>query len=105
MKIGNFDLLIPHTMKNLALFYGGFSSEFDISRQSAENILPNLPATFNSFLVEVTREGWFVIGAKEKAKVDWNDLSFIIGGEKKTINVGLVFIHGEPVKTGKSSLF
>ncbi len=92
-------------MKNLALLYGGYSSEFEISKLSAKNILPNLPEEYNSFLVEVTREGWKAEIEGEHFPIDWNDLSFQTKEGQKFIDVALVFIHGEPGENGKIQSF
>jgi D-alanine-D-alanine ligase-like ATP-grasp enzyme len=46
-------------MKNVGIFCGGFSSEYEISVKSATTILKNLPREkYNPFLVYVKRAGW-----------------------------------------------
>lgn len=92
-------------MKNLALFYGGYSSEFEISKLSAHNIYRALPKRFNTYLTEVRQEGWFVIDGEDRQPVDLNDLTFPTKNGRKNIDVGLVYIHGDPGENGKIQAF
>jgi D-alanine-D-alanine ligase len=92
-------------MKNLALFYGGYSSEFDISRLSAENIRTALPDHYNVLMIEVTKNAWKVKIEEVYYAFDMNSLSATIEGESTKIDVGLVFIHGDPGENGKIQAF
>ena len=73
-------------MKNLALFYGGYSSEFDISRRSAENIRKALPDGYNVLMVGVTKDAWRVKVEEGYCPFDLNSLSATIKGENMKID-------------------
>lgn len=90
-------------MVNVGIFCGGYSSEFEISILSATTILNNLPKEeYNAFLVRVTREGWFAKYGEEEAEVSPIDFSFTLkSGEKITIELAHIYIHGDPGENGK----
>ena len=94
-------------MKNVGLFCGGFSSEFDISIKSATEILKHLPRDgFFPFLVVVKREGWTALYKDEELTVSMDSLTFNsrVDGEQK-IDVAHVYIHGNPGENGKLQAF
>lgn len=88
-------------MKQLALFYGGYSSEFDISRQSALNISKSIPDGWKVHLLEVKKTGWHVVEGENRYKVDLNSLSFTEGDTTINFDAGLIYIHGTPGEDGK----
>tara|TARA_B100000508_G_scaffold137355_1_gene131589 strand:+ start:110772 stop:111752 length:981 start_codon:yes stop_codon:yes gene_type:complete len=89
-------------MLNVGIFCGGYSSEYEISLKSANMILSHLPKTYNAFLVEVNRDGWFAVYKGERCEVSTNDFSFLsASGEKMKIDLGHVYIHGNPGENGK----
>jgi len=87
--------------KNVGIFCGGFSSEFEISIKSAKNIAKNFPAGYEVFLIIVTRSHWFAMRDEEPLTFSREDLS--IQKENLTIklDLALVYIHGEPGENGK----
>jgi len=90
-------------MVNVGLFCGGYSSEFEISIKSAQLILEHLPKKeYNAFLVRVNENGWFAEYNGETAEVSPIDFSFTLkSGEKITIELAHVYIHGDPGENGK----
>ncbi|MFT7343542.1 MAG: D-alanine-D-alanine ligase [Lentimonas sp.] len=92
-------------MKKIAIFCGGYSSEFDISMKSADTILNALPKDYDSFLVVVTKKGWTVDYKGVESPINMNDLSFVHKGEIQKIDIGLVYIHGNPGENGKIQAF
>lgn len=90
-------------MKNIGIFCGGFSSEFEISMKSAKQILAALPQTkYNAFLVEVTREHWMAHYKGEVLRVSYEDFSFESSVDGKVvIDAAHVYIHGNPGENGK----
>lgn len=90
-------------MKNVGIFCGGYSSEFDISILSATTILENLPRDkYNPFLVRVTEEGWSAEYQGGNYEVSPVDFTFQIPtGEKVKIDIAHVYIHGNPGENGK----
>lgn len=59
-------------MKNIAVIFGGTSSEYLISLQSAAAVLENFPKSFNAVPVWITKEGeWFYFrGSAEDIRAD-----------------------------------
>lgn len=90
-------------MKNVAIFCGGFSSEFDISIKSATEILKHLPKdTYNPFLVIVERSGWTAKYYGEDLPVCIDSFTFSTStGDKIKIDLAHVYIHGNPGENGK----
>ncbi len=92
-------------MKNVAILYGGFSSEFEISKKSAQVIYKHAPSNYNFYLVEVTPEGWNVKVENETLPVNLTTLSFDWKNETVQIDVAHVYIHGNPGENGKIQAF
>jgi D-alanine-D-alanine ligase len=89
-------------MKNVGIFCGGFSSEYEISVKSATTILNNLPRSiYNPFLVYVDRSGWEAEYNGLKYRVSLEDFSFLVDSQKITIDLAHVYIHGNPGENGK----
>lgn len=90
-------------MKNVGIFCGGYSPEYDISIQSAQLILDHLPQKdYNAFLVQVSKEGWVADYNGEKAEVSTDNFSFTLkSGEVIQIDVAHIYIHGNPGENGK----
>lgn len=92
-------------MKNVAILYGGFSSEFEISKKSAQVIFENTPNEYRFFLVEVTQKGWVIKSEGKDIKVDLHDLSFPINGKTEKFAATHIYIHGNPGENGKIQAF
>ena len=92
-------------MKTIGIFCGGFSSEFEISIKSATTILTNFPSGYDAFLIVVAKDNWTAQYQGEEYVVDLNSLSFQIGDDSKTIDLGLVYVHGNPGENGKLQAF
>lgn len=89
-------------MKNVGIFCGGFSSEYDISVKSATTILNHLPRNkYNPFLVYVKREEWQAEYEGKLYEVSQVDFSFQTADKKITIDLAHVYIHGNPGENGK----
>jgi len=92
-------------MKKIGIFCGGFSSEFDISIKSATTILANIPDGFDPFLIVVRPGIWTVQYKGTESIMDLNDVSFTYLGQKQKLDLGLVYIHGNPGENGKIQAF
>jgi D-alanine-D-alanine ligase len=92
-------------MKKIGIFCGGFSSEFDISIKSATTILANIPDGFDPFLIVVRPGIWTVQYKGTESLMDLNDVSFTYLGQKQKLDLGLVYIHGNPGENGKIQAF
>lgn len=88
-------------MKLVGLFCGGYSSEFEISLKSAQTIMDNFPETYEVVPIHVFENGWFVPSGSERLPFSIESMSYPINGEERRIDVGLIYIHGDPGENGK----
>lgn len=88
-------------MKTVGLFCGGFSSEFDISMKSAQTIVDHFPKSYRIVKVEVTQNGWYAHAATGKTEFSMERLSFTENGKEVKLDIGLIYIHGNPGENGK----
>jgi len=88
-------------MKNVGLFCGGLSSEFDISIKSANTIKAHFPSSFVVYKIIVTDSIWEVETETGNTPFDLNQFSFQENGQEVKIDLGLVYIHGNPGENGK----
>jgi D-alanine-D-alanine ligase len=88
-------------MKNVGLFCGGFSSEYDISLKSAQTIYDSFPKGYSVFKIEVTSEDWFHTKNSEKIVFDKNNGRLKIENKSIQIDFAIICIHGDPGENGK----
>ena len=90
-------------MKNIAVVFGGFSSEFEVSVRSGKFIYENLKdnQSLNVYQICISKESNYVIYDNNKYDLNYMDFSFSING--KIINLDGIFniIHGEPGENGE----
>jgi D-alanine-D-alanine ligase len=89
--------------KNIALLAGGYSGEYVISIQTADTIQKNLdPELYNTYKIFITREGWWhEMEQGEKVRVDKNDFSLDISGQRIKFDAAFIAIHGTPGEDGR----
>ncbi|NCD71903.1 D-alanine--D-alanine ligase [Mucilaginibacter agri] len=88
--------------KNIALVAGGYSGEYEVSINSANNIAANLPAEqFNVYKILINRDSWFHEAATGKVEVDKNDFSITVDGSKINFDAAFITVHGTPGEDGK----
>jgi D-alanine-D-alanine ligase len=87
-------------MKTIGIFCGGFSSEWEISLKSAQTIQDNFPDGYSIVKIIVSREGWKAELPEGKVDFDLNTMR-IMGSVPKRIDVGIVYVHGDPGENGK----
>jgi D-alanine-D-alanine ligase len=92
-------------MKKVGIFCGGFSSEFDISIKSATTILNNIPVDYDAFLIVVQPGKWTVKYKGIDSPMDLNNLTFMFNGHQEKLDIGLIYIHGNPGENGKIQAF
>ncbi len=88
-------------MKNVAIICGGFSSEFDISVKSAENIQANFPDDFAAYIILFKKEGWFAKINGIEIPFDPRGMAFVLENETVIMDLAIVYIHGDPGENGK----
>ena len=88
-------------MKLVGLFCGGYSSEFEISLKSAQTIMDNFPNGYEVVPIHVVETGWFVPQGPEKLPFSIETMSYSTNGAVRKIDIGLIYIHGNPGENGK----
>jgi len=89
--------------KNIAVVYGGDSSEFVVSVRSSENVYNAITeAGFTAWKVQIKGLDWEVYtNGNPIANVDKSDFSFIHDGKKIQFDFAYITIHGTPGEDGK----
>jgi D-alanine-D-alanine ligase len=88
-------------MKQVAIFCGGYSSEWEISLKSAQTILEHFPSEYTVFKVIVSRDRWFAEVDNEKFSFSIEQMGYVRDGKWICIDAALVYIHGNPGENGK----
>lgn len=80
----------------------GFSSEADISMQSARTVFQSLKNTYSElYFLKITREQWVVIDALgHEENIPIGSFSFTIDGKVKKFSVIFNALHGSPGEDG-----
>jgi D-alanine-D-alanine ligase len=87
--------------KNVAIVAGGFSSEYEISLKSAEQVAANLNTTkYKFFIVEITKTAWHAIEGSNRFPINKSDFSFQYGNEILKFDSVFIAIHGNPGENG-----
>lgn len=90
-----------HMKKNIAIVWGGYSSEKVISEKSAAGIYSFLSKTqYNLFKVMIDRKSWEVEYQGVHIPVNKNDFSFIANGQTVKFDFAYITIHGTPGEDG-----
>lgn len=89
--------------KNIAVVYGGDSSEFVVSVKSSKNVFESInPSIYNVWKVQMQGLNWDVLEGDEViASIDKGDFSFVKNGEKIQFDFAYITIHGTPGEDGK----
>ncbi|MGL4994280.1 MAG: D-alanine--D-alanine ligase [Bacteroidales bacterium] len=87
--------------KNIAIISGGDSSEWVVSKKSAQGLLSFINSEhYNRFLVVIRQAKWSVIIDNEEFAIDKNDFSFQANGVKTKFDFAYITIHGTPGENG-----
>lgn len=89
--------------KNIAVVYGGDSSEFVVSVKSSKNVFESInPSVYNVWKVQMQGLNWDVLeGDKVIASIDKEDFSFIRNSKRIKFDFAYITIHGTPGEDGK----
>ncbi len=88
--------------KNIAIVYGGDSSEIVVSRKSAQGIQSFIdPEKYNTYAVLVTSEKWVAEMDGNEYPISKDDFSFSTTEEKINFDCAYITIHGTPGEDGK----
>lgn len=87
--------------KNIALLAGGNSSEREIALQSAAQVAEAFDKErYKVWLVDVKGREFIYRDGEQESRVDLNDFSLTIGGEKICFDYAYIMIHGTPGEDG-----
>ena len=92
--------------KNIALVYGGDSSEWEISVLSGKNMAAHINRErYRVFEILLRGQDWRVVvgpdgSEPEDGKIDKNDFSCLWKGEKVLFHKAFIMIHGTPGENG-----
>lgn len=87
--------------KNIAIVYGGYSSEEVVSRKSVEGLLTFIDTrVYNLYPVLINKAEWAVVLDGNKCPIDKNDFSAVVDGSRLTFDCVYVTIHGTPGENG-----
>ncbi len=89
--------------KNIAVVYGGDSSEFVVSVASSKNVFQSIdPKRYNVWKVQLRGMDWNVLENDQLiAPIDKSDFSFTKNGKKIKFDFAYITIHGTPGEDGK----
>lgn len=87
--------------KNIAIIWGGYSSEIVVSEKSAEGIYSFMDKErYNCYRVKIDQHGWVVAYHGSSFPVNKNDFSFTAGEEQISFDYAYITIHGTPGEDG-----
>ncbi len=87
--------------KNIAIVWGGYSSEKEVSEKSAQGIYSFLDSKrYHIYKVKIDREGWEAEENGNHYPIDKNDFSFHNGTEQIVFDFAYITIHGTPGEDG-----
>ena len=87
--------------KNIAIVWGGYSSEKEVSEKSAQGIYSFIdPERYHIYKVKIDQEGWEVEANGNHYPIDKNDFSFHNGTEQVVFDFAYITIHGTPGEDG-----
>ena len=85
--------------KNIAVVYGGYSSEHKISVQSGEYIASIIDKKkYNVYKILLTKEKWLC--KNNNSEINKKDFSFIQDSKKVNFDIVVILIHGTPGEDG-----
>ena len=87
--------------KNIAVVWGGYSSEKEVSERSAEGICSFLnKSKYNVVKVCIDRSGWTAQTNNNSYPIDKNDFSFVADAKHVKFDFAYIIIHGTPGEDG-----
>ena len=87
--------------KNIAIVWGGYSSEKEVSERSARGIHSFLDKDkYNLYKVKIDAQAWEVEFDGKTYPIDKNDFSFTANGQKTAFDFAYITIHGTPGEDG-----
>lgn len=88
-------------MKLIGVIVGGFSSEFEISRKSGATIIANFPDAYVPVEIILSKENCQAKWEGMLFDIELKDKGFKAGNEWISIDVYLIYTHGDPGENGR----
>ncbi len=89
------------TKKNIALVWGGYSSEKEVSERSAQGIYNFIDKVkYNTIKVCIDDQKWEAEYNNTKYKINRNDFSFMANDQHIQFDFAYIIIHGTPGEDG-----
>ncbi len=87
--------------KRIAVLFGGYSGEAEVSKKSAQMVLNNIDKDrFQAIPIEISKTNWTADYDGEFIEIDKNDFSILVQGEKLNFDGVFNIIHGTPGEDG-----
>lgn len=87
--------------KNIGIIYGGYSSEYVVSKKSAEGIRSFIDENkYNVYSILLAQDKWVVESNNQEIPIDRNDFTFVENGKKIAFDCLYITIHGTPGEDG-----
>lgn len=87
--------------KKVAIVWGGYSSEKEVSEKSAQGIYSFInKEEYDVYKVKIDRESWEAESGGQFYPIDKNDFSFNDGVKKTVFDFAYITIHGTPGEDG-----
>lgn len=88
--------------KNVAIIWGGYSSEIVVSEKSMNGIYSFLDKDrYSVYKIKIDKKGWTANIEDKEYNVDKNDFSIAFDSEKIKIDFAYITIHGTPGEDGR----
>jgi len=88
--------------KNIAVVWGGFSSEIVVSEKSMQGVCSFIDKSkYNVYKIRIDKKSWTVDIDGKTLNIDKNDFSFTDEGIKTNFDFAYITIHGTPGEDGK----
>lgn len=92
---------LKYMKKNIAIVWGGYSSEKEVSEKSAQGIYSFIDKdNYNVYKVKIDDTEWSVEYSDSAVEIDKNDFSFVADGSKVVFDFAYITIHGTPGEDG-----
>jgi len=88
-------------MRNVAVFCGGLSSEYEISLKSAQTIINHFPKEYRCHKIIINTSGWWYGDPNDAVPIDKNDFTALLNGKPLHFDMAIIYIHGFPGEDGK----
>ncbi len=87
--------------KNIAIVYGGYSSESVVSEKSLKGVMSFIDTDrYNLYPVLITKQEWSLVHDSVHYAINRNDFSATIGNQTIKIDCVYITIHGTPGENG-----